>query len=398
MSQQVPTTAEIAGVILADLESKLSQTIPVLPKKFYVVLSYALAGVIIILYKYAGGIFLSQFVQFASTALTTINGKQIIPLVEWGRLVGVGDPDAATRWEGIVTVTVITQSGTLAANTLILNTATGYGYLTLAAITLDAATKTVSVRAYSDPDKNGGRGSDGNLEVNDIISFSSPQANVNSDVVVLSVTTTAADAESWDVYRQSIIDRFRSQPQGGAPADFEQWGEEVEGVINVYPYTGDPGEVNLYCEATPASSGSADGIPTGAQLTAVEDSVDVESSGLASRRPINAYVRTIAITRTGFDAEIVSLIVDDETTVKDAISETLTSYFWGREPYIAGLTSGSRRDRISQSAVAGAVEDVVTAFNGTFIAVRVAETVAGDVILYSLGEGEKAKLGNVSYT
>lgn len=397
MSQQIPTTAEIKDAIISQLESKLSTTIPALPIKFFRVLAIVLAGALIIIYKYAGASFLNQFVQFASTKETTVNGKTLVPLIEWGRLVGVGDPTGATRFEGTVQITVLTQTGSIPSGTLLTKTASGVNYLTLAAVTLDAATKTVNVRACSDQDDGGGRGTIGNLLVNDVISFLSPLANVESDVIVTAIVTTAADAESWDAYRQRVIDRFRSQPQGGAPADYEQWGEAVDGIINAYPYTGDPGIVNVYCEATPASCGNADGIPTAGQLTTVLAYINNDSVGLANRRPINALVYALPITRTSFDVTITDLVVDDETTVRGKIEEALDQYFASREPYISGLTIGARRDRITRSAISGAVEDVVTAYNGIFASLIVGVTGGDTFLLYPLGEGERAKVENVLY-
>ena len=397
MSQQIPTTAEIKDAIIAQLESKLSTTIPALPVKFFRVLAIVLAGLLIVIYKYAGASFLNQFVQFASTKETTVNGKILTPLIEWGRLVGVGDPTVATRFEGTIQIVVTVQSGSIPSGTLLTNTDTGVNYLTLADVALDAATKTVNVRASSDQDGNGGRGVLGNLQVGDVISFLSPVPNVESDVTVTAIVTTAADAETWDAYRQRVIDRFRSQPQGGAPADYEQWAESVAGIIHAYPYTGDPGVVNVYCEATPASCGNADGIPTAGQLADVLDYINNDGTGLANRRPICALVYALPITRTGFDVEIIELDVSDETTVRAKIEEALDSYFASREPYISGLTLGARRDRITRSAIGGAIEDVVTAYNGIFASINVSVTGGSNFLLYPLGEGEKAKVENVFY-
>ena len=397
MSQTIPTTEALKDTIVSTFESKLSATIPALPVKFLRILAQVLAAAIVLLYRYSGASFLNQFVQFASTVETTVNGRTLIPLVEWGRLVGVGDPTEATRWEGTVQITVLVQTGTIPSGTLITKTDTGVNYLTLAAVALDAATKTVSIRASSDQDGGGGRGTIGNLLVGDTVSFMSPVPNVESDVTVTAITTTAADAETWDVYRQRVVDRFRSQPQGGAPADYEQWGESVEGIINTYPYTGDPGIVNVYSEATPASCGNADGIPTGAQLTAVEDYINNDGTGIANRRPIGSFVNSLAITRTSFDVEIIELIVEDETTVRTKITEAIEQYFLSREPYISGLTLGARKDRITRSAISGAVEDVVTAYNGIFTSVNVSVTGGDTFLLYPLGEGEKAKAANVFY-
>lgn len=399
MSLQVPTTVEIKDNIVAQLEVAFGQTIPLLPKSFSRVLAAVLASVLVILYKYGGFIFLQMFVQWASTETTTINGNKVIPLVEWGRLVGIGYPTAATRFEGDIEITVTNQTGSLAVNSQLTKVDTGYTYITLAAVPLTAATVTASIRAVSDQDGNGGRGADGNLLVGDIISFVNPLPNVAGDAVVTAITTSAANAEEWDVYRERVIGRFRNQPQGGAYIDYKLWGEEVEGIINVYPYTGDPGQVDVYCEATVASSGDPDGIPTSAQLDDVSDSIEQDAGGLATRRPANAFVNVYAITRTGFDVEIIDLDVAEPDIVKPKISETLTSYFWAKEPYIAGINTGNRNDRITNAGVAGAVQDIVNSYNGVFSSVRITPTAGGSaLIVYPLQEGEKAKVVNVTYS
>ena len=77
MSINTPTTAEINAQIIAQLEASLNQTIPLLPKSFNRVLAKALAGVFIIIYKYAGFIALQQFVATATIEETTINGVTV---------------------------------------------------------------------------------------------------------------------------------------------------------------------------------------------------------------------------------------------------------------------------------------------------------------------------------
>jgi uncharacterized phage protein gp47/JayE len=400
MSLQVPTTEELKNTIIAQLEASFGQTVPVFVKAFLRVIATVLAGMLVILYKYGGWIFLQQFVQYASYSTVTINGKPIVPLIEWGRLVGAADPTEATRAEMVVDVTVTNQTGSLPVNTQLINVNNGVTYLTIAAVPLTAATVQATIRAYQDQDDGGGKGTIGNLSVGDTVSFINPISNVAADTTVASIVVTAADAETEAAYRERVSDRFRKQPQGGAYVDYELWGEEVEGIINVYPYTGDPGIVNLYSEATVASSGSADGIPTQAQLDAVLASVELDDGGLASRRPADAFVTSSAITRTAFDVEVVGIAGGSESvaTIQTKITETLTSYFLAREPFIHGLTLGKRRDRITKSAVAGAVQDVCDAFGAVFTGVIVSVSGGAVVDTYSLGEGEKAKLGTAIYS
>jgi hypothetical protein len=358
-----------------------------------------LAGLLIILYKYGGSIFLQQFVQYASFSAVTINGKQVVPLIEWGRLVGAADPTEATRAEMVVDVVVTNQTGSLAKNSQLVNVNNGVTYLTLAAVPLTASVVQATIRAYADQDDGGGKGTIGNLAINDTVSFINPLPNVATDTTVSSIVTTAADAETEAAYRERVSDRFRKQPQGGAYVDYELWGEEVAGIINTYPYTGDPGIVNVYSEATVESSGSADGIPTQAQLDAVLASIELDDAGLASRRPVGSFVTSNAITRTAFDVNVVGLEGGSGgiTELQEKTTEALTSYFLSRAPFIPGLTLGKRRDRVTKTAVGGAVQDVADAFGAVFTGVVVTEVGGSTVDVRSLGEGEKAKVGTVLY-
>lgn len=397
MSLTTPTTKEISDNIIAQLEASLNQTIPLLPKSFLRVLAKALAGVFVLLYKYGGFMFLQIFVRTASANETTVNGRVLTPLIEWGRLIGVGDPAAATQAELLIDITVENQTGTLPSGSQLVNTDNGVTYITIGSVTLNAAVVQATIRAVSDQADGGGAGAIGNLDPGAIVSFANPLANVARNAVVDSQTVTGSDAEATAAYRQRILDRFQKRPQGGAYADYELWGEEPAGIINVYPYTSDcPGQVDIYVEATPESSGSPDGIPTAAQLQEVLDSIELDENGLASRRPANALANTFPITRTGFDVRVTGLQVDNLAEVQQTITTAIEEYFLDREPFIEGLSVLPRKDRITRSAIGGVVDDIVSASGGIFSSVIV--TQGGiNVELYGLGIGEKSKAASVTF-
>jgi len=401
MSLSVPTTQEVTETIVAQLEAALSQTIPLLPKSFTRVLAKALGGVFVLIYKYAGFVFLQLFVAYATMRETTINGVVIRPLVEWGRLIGVGDPDDATRAELLIDVTVTDQTGDLAGGSHLLRSQTGVGYQTITTVPLDAATVQVTIRATSDQQGNGGEGVIGNLEPGDEVSFVNPLPNIVRVAVVDSQTVQAADAESEENYRRRVMERFQAKPQGGAYADYRVWATSVEGIIRAYPYTGqDPGEVDVFCEATEASSGSPDGIPTGAQLTAIYDAIQLDEAGTATRRPVGAAVNVYAITRTAFDVDVdgldVSSATETEATVKSQLDAAVDEYLRGREPFIVGLSVLPRLDRITEAGVSGVVDAVLDATGAVATSVTV-EKGGTPLIAYTLDDGEKAKLGVISY-
>lgn len=395
MSLQTPTISDVNANIIAQLEASLGQTIPILPKSFSRVLAKALAAVFVLIYKYAGWMFLQLFVAYASFDETTINGKVIRPLVEWGRLVGVGDPTPATRAQLTITVTVESQTGNLRAGSLLLRESTGVIYSVVSAVPLDAATVTATIQAVDDDQGNLGTGTIGNLEIGDTLSFANPLPYVAREVTVASVVTTAAEAETETNYRSRVIRRFQRKPQGGAYADYQAWAEEVEGIINAYPYTGQPGEVDLYAEATVASS-DADGIPTADQLTAIQDSILLDEEGIASRRPVNDAVNVLPITRVGLDVSVASLVVDDSATVQSDIEDAVDEHLRTLEPFIVGLSVLPRNDRALVSDIGGIVSDVVRAAGGTFGAVTMSQN-GSTILSYTLEQGQKAKLGSITF-
>lgn len=398
MSLTTPTTKEISDNIIAQLEASLNQAIPLLPKSFLRVLSKALAGVFVLLYKYGGSIFLNLFVQTASAKDTTILGTTVNPLTFWGGLIGVGDPVPATNAELLINITVEVQSGTLPSGTQLLNSDNGVTYLTIGAVLLDAPTVQATIRAASDQAGGGGAGAIGNLDPGAVVSFANPLANVARNAIVDSQTVTGANAEATEVYRQRVIDKFQKRPQGGAYADYEIWGEEVAGILNVYPYTSDcPGQVDVYVEATTASSGDPDGIPTTAQLQAVLDAIELDENGLASRRPAGALANSFPITRVPFDVAVSGLLVDNLAQVQADITTAVEEYFLNREPFIEGLSILPRRDRVTASGVGGVVDDIVSAAGGVFSGATVTKS---SIItpIYSLGIGEKTKASSVAFS
>ncbi len=391
MSLTTPTTAQIDAIIIAQLEAALNQSIPLLPKSFMRVLSKVLSGTFILLWKYVGFAFLQMFVKSATIKDVEINGVIISPLKEWGRLIGVGDPIAATQAQLTVNIAVTNQGGTLQSGTQLVNSSNGVTYLLLASVLLDAPTVQGAIRASGDQAGGNGSGDIGNLNPGDIVTFANPIPNVIRDTVVDASTVTGADAEATEAYRQRVIDRFKKRPQGGALIDYEIWGEEVAGIANIYPYTGDdPGEVDVFVE----SLTETDGIPTVAQLDAVAASIQLDDNGLASRRPANAFINTLAITRKAFTVEVVALAnVANLSAVKTQIDTALTAFFLDAEPFVSGVTLPPRRDGITKTALIGLVEDLVAAADGTFSTVNFEETlVSGNLFIYTLARGEKAKL------
>lgn len=396
MIGSTPTTKQVQDDLVAAIEGEISQTVPLFPKAFTRVLAKALAGSWMLLYKYAGWMFLQLFIRHASYEETTILGRKVRPLVEHGIRNGTGEPEPATNAELTIDVTVTQQSGSLPVNTQLVNTGTGVIYLTTTGVSLDAEVKSVNVVAASDPDGNGGAGAVGNMDDGATLSFVNPVDNVEREAVVTGTVTQGADAETPEHYRDRVLQREKNEPQGGAPADYRAWALKAAGIVNVYPYKGSPGEIDVYVEATEDSSGSADGIPTAAQLSTVEDIINQDENGKATRRPIGDKVNVLPITRKAFDVVVQGLVATDAPTVQGAIEEAADDVLRTREPFIEGLSALPRKDRITRSLVAGVVDRVASA-SGAAVNAVVVEEGGIQTVAYTLAKGEKAKLGNVSF-
>jgi len=397
MSLTTPTTSELSDQIVAHLEASFSQTIPLLPKLFQRVLAKVLAGSLVLIYRYAGFTHLQQYVATASTEPTTVNGITIRPLVEWGRQVGVGDPNPGKRAELTVDVAVLNQTGSLSAGQKAVRADTGVVYQVVFDVALDAATVSATVRAVDDVQGTAGVGTIGNLSDGETIEFANPPAQISAVATVTGTAVTGTNAETWPAYRKRIQRHEQAKPQGGAYADYREWAEEADNVINAYPYTGNPGEVDVYIEAD--SSVDADGIASSTEITAAENAIEFDAEGKARRRPVNALVNVFSITRIAFGVEVFSLTPSDPTqlaSVQASISAAVDEFLRSREPFIAGLSVLPRLDRITQGEVAGVVYEVCNAAGATVSAVGLQE--GGTTFnARTLGQGEKAKLGSVSY-
>jgi uncharacterized phage protein gp47/JayE len=394
----IPTSKDIYDSLIASFENNFGREVPILRKSFLRVLSKVLSAVFIILYKYTGFLGLQLFVSTASSKETVINGRTIVPLIEIGRQYGVGDPAAAVSAKLTVDITVTNQIGFIASGTQLLNTTNGITYITEGSIILDAATVSGTIVAASDQSGGDGSGAIGNLDSGATVSFINPLSNVLQNTIVADTIVRGVDAEDIDTeYRQRVAERVGSTPQGGALVDYIIWATEVDGIINAYPYRGQPGEVDVFVEATPESSGSEDGIPTQAQLIAVDESMQRDAeTNIASRRPVGAFSVAFPIVRLAFDVNVIDLTVADAGATRDEIEQALKDYFFDLEPYIEGITFLPRQDRITLSAVVGIIEEVVSSKNGIF---NYAELFLNDtkITSYNLAEGEKAKLGQIEF-
>ena len=393
------TIKEISDSIIAQLESTLNQKIPLLAKSFMRAHSKATASIYVMLEHYSTFMLKQWFVSTCSSEDIKVLGVTVNPLNFWGNLIGLDGRKPGQRAEHTISVVVEQVGDTLDAGTQLQSSQNGFTYITTQAYILTTNPIEINVKAADDPTFNNGVGANGNLASGAELSFVNPLAQVGKIATVTGQLVTGAEPETAESYRKRVQKAFRRRKQGGAYIDYQIWGEEVDGISNVYPYTGAPMEVDVYAEATPESSGSPDGIPTPAQLQEVKGYIEFDQNGKASRRPAGVFVNTLPITRTGFTVTVAGLTVDNIAQVEQQIEEGLTDFFLDAEPFITGLSVPPRKDSISKIAVEGVVNDIVRANNGSFLAAITYLYQTGAIVdpAYQLQKGEKAKLVSVDF-
>lgn len=399
MALENRTISEINEIIINQIEAQIGQTIPILPISFTRVLSKIIAGVFIILYKSAQWIFLQMFVSTASFKSVTIYGKTVTPLIEWGLLVGVGNPFSSTSAQFEISVTVNNPGETLPSGTQFISPLNSLIYITQQDYVLTSGPDTIEVICTTG-------GTPGNLEVGQILSLANTLGIIDNDATISSIVLAGTDAETEDEYRQRVVDRFQTRPQGGALSDYRIWASDVPGVLQTYIYTGDPPtNVIIYVAGDPSIY--ADRIPSAGLLDAVGVACTYDpDTGLATRKPIGAildpagdgsYSNVLPITVKSFGVTVFDLDVDDAVFVQAQILSALNSFFLSREPYILGLSVLPRKDIINTPSIMAIVNDIVDANNGTFSSAVI--TFDGSVIpSHILEQGELSDLDSITYS
>lgn len=82
----------------------------------------------------------------------------------------------------------------------------------------------------------------GNLGDGEALTFTSPIADVDSNVLVADTITAGFDMETEEELRARVVERIRQPPQGGAAWDYIAWAKEVAGVTRAWVFPGHLGQ------------------------------------------------------------------------------------------------------------------------------------------------------------
>ena len=393
----MPDLNSLYTEIKASFASTYNQNINPLPKSFLNILSKVLAGLMNAVYKYGNFTSKQIFLKTASfEPVTLADGTVIRPLVEVARKYGIGEPTPATQAE-LEAQAIVTAAGTIPSGTQLTNKATGVIYTTTQDYTVTSGTINLAILASGDATNTGGFGVIGNMEIGDIVTFVNPQITA-AEASIVTILTTAADAETEDSYRNKAITAAK---QERLPNNYLWYREEAEelGTVRVYPYTSPTaGFIDIYVKSTLAGSV----IPTQTQLDEVLNAVTFDDSGI-NQLPANiAGINVLPVTTKSFSITISTINTNNEiATIQTAITAALQDLFANYEPYISAIdVTDARKDLIDTQEINGVVYSTAKALGATVGSITLFEIVSGNastITKYLLDKNELATLTSVDY-
>ena len=190
----------------------------------------------------------------------------------------------------------------------VLQSANGYQYTVIEAVTLEGATASASVVSVE-------KGAAMNLDVGETLTFVSPVASIQDEATVEDPGITGgSDLESVEDLRDRVIRSYRIIPCGGDADDYVTWAREVEGITRAWciPNHMGAGTVGVFC----VRDGDDPITPDEQELQDVKDHIDTV-------RPVTANVYVLAPTLKTINFTI--SVTPDSATVRTAVQSALSN-------------------------------------------------------------------------
>lgn len=292
----LPSIEELYTGYLADLQAQYGSTIPAFGKNFLRVVAAVQAGKHWLMYKLIGKV---QKNLTPDTADSEASGGTLerFGTVWLGRL-----PFSASAGQYGVTVTgtagtVIPVPTTFKSDDS--STSPGFLFVVDTAYTVGDVSP-LNIRALTP-------GAQARLSAGDTLTITGPVIGLDDQVTVTVENVVPTDVESTELYRQRVLEKIRTETQGGSAGNYRLWANEVSGVKQTYVFTatGTASEVNLFVEATTAASSDGKGTPPEGILQAVQDSVQDATAERPGRKPATDKVNYLPITVREVEIETV---------------------------------------------------------------------------------------------
>ena len=398
MAYENKTVDYVYNLLIESFQEKFNNRLRLLPKSFIVILSKVLSVIFVLPYKVCGWFYLQLFPDSASFDRVNVMGISLQPLVKLGVNIGVGEPTSGQAWEGLVSATVVTEGQAITAGTQLKSDVTGLMYVVSETVTTEGQSVNVPVYCVQS-------GSGGNLAQGDEIKFVSPLGFIAQDAVVASTTKEGLDEETADHYRARVVNRYSTQPQGGALSDYRIWSYDAPGVLQTYPYNGEdsPGDVEIYVAGN--TDVYPDRVPGRELCVAVGEACTYDpETGIADRKPLTAildpdyngtYRNIQPVSIVTVDVYVTDVAGVDVSDFGAAYKSVCDDYLLGREPYIRGLSDeNNKTNSIQKNTLIALANSVATSLKAQFGTVTMnIDNVQVDN--YNLDRGELSALGHL---
>ena len=338
----IPTTATLYSNILANLQSSLGITNPIVKRTFLIPLAVVLAGVMTLWYKTLGQVQNNIWVDTCDDDT----------LLRFGFVILGEYPTPAIQARYTVQITA-TATGTISAGTIWKsddNSANpGLLFTNDTAVTLSVGTVTFTVRCLTG-------GVIGNMNIGDTMTLTAPLPNITQQATINTQTVAGVDAETMAHYRMRVIEKIQLVPGSWSAADYRLIGSGVIGVRQIYAYTdlGSSNTVDVYVEGeTYGAIPSASTLVVSAVQSAIAPNVPL-GVHYVNYTSCNTNIIAITVTMGGFPAFtsaqktlITTALVDFVNTVRpfiaacDAIqnrNDFISAY--NLYPFISGVVPG----------------------------------------------------------
>ena len=371
----IPTAAEIKARIIADIEDKLNMTTPALFKSFNRVLAGAIAGFILLLYQAILFTYRQIFVESADDVAVALLGA-LVNILRLPAVFAIIQADV-TGTNGYTLQTGVQFRGSQ-----------GVVYKVTTGGTIAAGVVSAELTALVS-------GEIGNLPNGTFLDIVQPDSNLDGTAEITSSNTSGDDQESLDSFRSRVSAEYKKRRTGGAPADYEAWGLEAPNFNWISPLD-DPdtaGEVIVYGRV----DNQTDGIPTGNQLTELEEFLNLDpDTGLRTRHPIGPPTEEQPISRFLFDIEI--FLQNGTGPIEANITTAVTEYLETQEPFNEAIHF-IRKDTISEGGISAVANDVANPQSATVTAVVLTQVTPTQIVQsYQLFGGEFGKVNSITYT
>lgn len=373
----IPTAATIQARIISDVEAKIGDSVPVLPKALIKVIAGALSGMFVLLYLAITWVYKQIFAQSAEYASLRLMGA----------LFGI-TPTPATAATLLAT---ITGSGSSVATGTTFSGPNGVIYKVTTTTTITAGTAAnVPLLAMT-------AGEIGNLTTGAVLNITRTDLGLDGTATITSTSAAGVDGESKENFRKRVIARFRQRLTGGSPFDYWQWGMECPNFTWIGPYNDEtiPNKIHVYGMV----SDQTDGIPTAGELTSLASYLQYDpDTAKADRAPMGTVIECHAITRHLFDIAIT--IQDADSACQEAVEDAVTAYIESFEPYIYGV-SDTKNDTMSVANVSDVAQDEAELYGATIISVAIEDHTTGAALpsnMYTFQGGTFGKVNSLTFT